>query len=71
MALPLQFGLWNYGIHTMEVGSGRLFLGSASNMIAPDLVPKDAPSWLRKLLTPGAEVWTIRTKDAAPAVPTP
>ena len=70
MALPLQFGLWNYGIRTMEVGSGRLFLGSASNMIAPDLAPKDAPYWLRKLLTPGTEVWAIRTKDAAPVVAT-
>jgi hypothetical protein len=60
MALPLDWGLWNYGIRTMEVGNKMLFLGSASNMIAPDLVTKPVP------LSPGTEVWTIRSTAVAP-----
>ncbi len=30
------WGLWDYGIRNMEVGDGRLFLGTASNLLAPD-----------------------------------
>jgi hypothetical protein len=57
MDLPSDWGPWNYGIRTMEVGNNMLFLGSASNMVAPDLF---AP------LNPGAEVWNIRTSVVAP-----
>jgi hypothetical protein len=57
MAMPLDRGLWNYGIRTMEVGNKLLFLGSASNMVAPDLITQPFP------LSPGAEVWT---RSAAP-----
>jgi hypothetical protein len=60
MALPLDWGLWNYGIRNMEVGNKLLFLGAASNMVAPDLVAKPVP------LSPGTEVWTIRTTAVAP-----
>jgi len=60
MALPLDWGLWNYGIRTMEVGNKMLFLGAASNMIAPDLITKPVP------LSPGTEVWTIRATAVAP-----
>ena len=60
MALPLDWGLWNYGIRTMEVGNKMLFLGAASNMAAPDLITKPVP------LSPGTEVWTIRSTAVAP-----
>jgi hypothetical protein len=60
MALPLDWGLWNYGIRTMEVGNKMLFLGAASNMAAPDLITKPVP------LSPGTEVWTIRATAVAP-----
>ena len=60
MALPLDWGLWNYGIRTMEVGNKMLFLGAASNMVAPDLISQPVP------LSPGTEVWTIRSTVAAP-----
>ena len=62
MAMPLDWGVWNYGIRTMEVGDKgkQLFLGSASNMIAPDLISEPIP------LSPGAEVWTIRSTAVAP-----
>lgn len=60
MALPLDWGLWNYGIRTMEVGNKMLFLGAATNMIAPDLITKPVP------LSPGTEVWTIRATAVAP-----
>jgi len=60
MALPLDWGLWNYGIRTMEVGNKMLFLGAASNMVAPDLITKPVP------LSPGTEVWTIRATAVAP-----
>ena len=60
MALPLDWGLWNYGIRVMDVGNRMLFLGSASNMIAPDLISQPIP------LSPGAEVWTIRDTVVAP-----
>jgi hypothetical protein len=62
MALPVGFGPWNYGIRTMDVGNKSLFLGTASNMIAPDFtVLGDGTA-----LSPGAEVWTLRTTVAAP-----
>lgn len=60
MALPLDWGPWNYGIRTMEVGNKMLFLGAASNMVAPDLITKPVP------LSPGTEVWTIRSTVVAP-----
>ena len=60
MALPLDWGLWNYGIRELEVADKMLFLGTASNMIAPDLITKPVP------LSPGTEVWTIRSTVVAP-----
>ncbi len=30
------WGIWNYGIRNMEVGGDKLFLGTASNLFAPD-----------------------------------
>jgi hypothetical protein len=60
MALPLDWGPWNYGIRTMEVGNKMLFLGAASNMAAPDLITRPVP------LSPGTEVWTIRSTVVAP-----
>jgi len=60
MALPLDWGPWNYGIRTMEVGNKMLFLGAASNMAAPDLITTPVP------LSPGTEVWTIRSTVVAP-----
>jgi hypothetical protein len=63
MALPLDWGLWNYGIRTMEIGNKQLFLGSASNIVAPDVTfPPGSPT----PLSPGTEVWTIRTNTVAP-----
>jgi len=62
MALPLDWGLWNYGIREMEVANKMMFLGSASNMIAPDLTALGGGTYL----SPGAEVWTIREPIVAP-----
>jgi len=62
MALPLDWGLWNYGIREMEVANKMLFLGAASNMIAPDVTVLGDGTFL----SPGAEVWTIRETVAAP-----
>jgi hypothetical protein len=63
MALPLDWGLWNYGIRTMEIGNKQLFLGSASNIVAPDVT---FPPGSSTPLSPGTEVWTIRTNAVAP-----
>lgn len=60
MALPLGWGLWNYGIRVMEVGNKQLFLGSASNMVAPDLIATPIP------LNPGTEVWSVAGTAVAP-----
>ena len=56
--LPLRWSLLNYGIRTMAVGDGQLFMGSASHMLAPDLIT-DAPGILPGILNlgAGAEVW--------------
>jgi hypothetical protein len=62
MALPLDWGLWNYGIREMEVANKMLFLGTASNMIAPGLTVLGDGTFL----SPGAEVWTIRSTVVAP-----
>lgn len=61
-ALPLDWGLWNYGIRNMEVGNNLLFLGTASNVLAPDSVLNTDG----RLLTPGAEVWNIKSSIVAP-----
>jgi hypothetical protein len=55
-ALPLNWGLWNYGIRTMEFANKMLYLGTASNIVAPDLqlLPDGT------VLSPGTEVWSIR-----------
>ena len=52
--LPKDFGPTNYGLRTLEVAGGQLFLGTASNMLAPDSLPGLEP------YKPGAEVWTLR-----------
>jgi hypothetical protein len=54
LALPTDIGLMNYGIRSMEIGNGQVFLGTASNMMAPD------PIAGLDFLTPGTEIWTIR-----------
>ena len=60
-ALPLNWGIWNYGIRTMVLGSDKqLWLGTASNMIAPGLPDILLP------LSPGAEVWSIKANDVDP-----
>lgn len=59
MALPLDFGYWNYGIRTMVTANKQLYLGTASAIVAPDLVAEPIP------LTPGTEVWSIRANTAA------
>jgi hypothetical protein len=58
--MPLRFSLLNYGIRTMAVGDGELFMGSASNMLAPDLLAEipQLPGIIN--IGAGAEVW--RTK---------
>jgi hypothetical protein len=52
--LPSSFGPLNYGIRNMEIGNNQLFLGTASNMLAPDLIPG------LETYQAGTEVWTIR-----------
>lgn len=52
--LPKTFGPLNYGIRNLEIGNNQLFLGTASNMLAPDLTSEF------ETFQPGAEVWTIR-----------
>lgn len=52
-ALPPKFGPMNYGIRNMEVANCKVFLGTASNMVAPDLPPELAP------YRAGTEIWTI------------
>ena len=61
-ALPLSWGLWNYGIRTMETANKQLFLGTASNIVAPDLTLNTDGT----PLSPGAEIWTIRSNVVAP-----
>ena len=59
-ALPVSFGLWNYGIRTIEKGTdGNLYFGTASAIIAPDFQP--AGGDLLAPLTPGAEVWSVKS----------
>lgn len=55
--MPLRWSLLNYGIRTMAVGDGELFMGSASNMLAPDLLTEipGLPGILD--IGAGAEVW--------------
>ncbi|MEN9728348.1 MAG: hypothetical protein RL434_2714, partial [Pseudomonadota bacterium] len=55
-ALPLNWGLWNYGIRTLEFANKMLYLGTASNVVAPDLQLLPDGS----VLSPGTEVWSIR-----------
>jgi hypothetical protein len=62
MALPANFGVWNYGIRTMDVGHKALFLGTASNMVAPDLTMGGDGT----VLSPGTEIWSLRASVAAP-----
>jgi hypothetical protein len=62
--MPIGWSLLGYGIRDMLLGDhGRsLFLLSATNMVAPNLVDFDNP------LQAGLEVWQIRdTKVASPS----
>ncbi|MDC1198847.1 hypothetical protein N8071_00525, partial [bacterium] len=52
--LPLGWGPTNYGIRTMVFGNRQLFLGTASNMVMPDVPDILDP------LSPGTEIWSIR-----------
>lgn len=52
--LPKDFGPTNYGIRTLEPGGNQLFLGTASNMLAPNGLP--GFEWYQ----PGTEVWSLR-----------
>jgi hypothetical protein len=65
MPLPVDFGLWNYGIRTMDVGKRTLFLGTASVIVAPDLTLLDEQTFL----SPGTEIWALRASVAAPTSP--
>ena len=60
VALPLDFGYWNYGIRTMTTANKQLYLGTASTIVAPDGVSGPLT------LTPGLEVWSIRSNAASP-----
>jgi len=62
--MPIGWSWLGYGIRNMLVGDNgkALFLLSATNMVAPDLVPFDNP------LRAGTEIWQIRdTKVASPS----
>ncbi len=61
MALPLDFGYWNYGIRTMLPANKQLYLGTASAIVASDLTSDPVP------LTPGTEVWSIRSNVVSPS----
>jgi hypothetical protein len=58
-ATPLGFAPLNYGIRTMEVGDGHLYMGSASNMLAPDVLSNlpNLPNLFN--IGAGAEVWRL------------
>lgn len=58
MALPLDFGFWNYGIRGMVVANRQLFLGTASAIVAPDLIEQTTP------VSAGLEIWSIRSNTA-------
>jgi hypothetical protein len=56
VALPASFGPMNYGVRTMAAANRQLFLGTASNMVAPDLTVPGVTTFA----SPGTEVWSIR-----------
>jgi MYXO-CTERM domain-containing protein len=74
------WGLWDYGIRNMEIGDGRLFLGTASNLLAPDAdqlasllldgpgcsIP---PELLHRLIGPGTQIWVAEC--ACTVIPAP
>ncbi len=57
ISLPVDFGFWNYGLRTLTVANNRLYVGTASNAISPDLIT--API----LIAPGTEVWSIALNE--------
>ena len=59
--MPIGWSVLGYGIRNMVIGdrARSLFLLSATNMVAPDLVPFDNP------LRAGLEVWQIRDNKVA------
>lgn len=58
-ATPLGFSALNYGIRTMEVGDGHLYLGTASNMLAPDVISElpNLPNVFN--IGAGAQIWRL------------
>jgi hypothetical protein len=62
--MPLRWSVLNYGIRTMAVGDGELFMGSASHMLAPDLIT-EFPGALPGVLNigAGAEVWRSKPRQ--------
>jgi hypothetical protein len=54
---PLSFSPLNYGFRTMEVSHGKLYLGTASNMLAPDVISEipNLPNLFG--IGAGAQVW--------------
>lgn len=54
---PLNFSPLNYGFRTMEVGQGNLYLGSASHILAPDVISEipNLPGVFN--IGAGAQVW--------------
>jgi len=69
MALPTDFGLMNYGIRSLEIGNGQIFLGTASNMLAPDPIA-DSTFWPPALKSgPSARPFEMRADlDRSPDV---
>jgi len=57
ISLPVDFGFWNYGLRTLTVANNRLYMGTASNAISPDLIT--API----AIAPGTEVWSIALSE--------
>lgn len=62
---PLGFSPLNYGIRTMEVGDGHLYMGTASNMLAPDII-ENFPNWPNIFgVGAGAQVWRLGDKETS------
>ncbi len=64
MDLPDGWGTLNYGIRDMLVANGMLYLGSASNIVAPDVL-----SYWSRETKPGTEVWEVPLPVVAPSIP--
>ena len=63
VALPLRWNFWDYGIRNFETANGKLYLGTASNLFAPELPEAWAPFfgagtsvWQLGQIPPGSEI---------------